>query len=210
MISVFIRTIIVYFFLLLLLKIMGKRQIGELEISELVSTLLISEIASIPIADPKIPLLYAIIPALFIAFVEIGIASLKNKSERIKHLVEGKSEYLIYKGKLHQDVLVKNRISINEVLSEMRVQGITDIADVYYATLEQNGKLTFVKREDASLVAHPILLDGAVDTEELAMLGLNEEWLEKILKKEGLKSSEVFLLTYSDGKSINIIRKEEK
>ena len=210
MISVFIRTIIVYFFLLLLLKIMGKRQIGELEISELVSTLLISEIASIPIADPKIPLLYAIIPALFIAFVEIGIASLKNKSERIKHLVEGKSEYLIYKGKLHQDVLVKNRISINEVLSEMRVQGITDIADVYYATLEQNGKLTFVKREDASLVAHPILLDGAVDTEELAMLGLNEEWLEKILKKEGLKSSDVFLLTYSDGKSINIIRKEEK
>ena len=105
MISVFIRTIIVYFFLSLLLKIMGKRQIGELEISELVSTLLISEIASIPIADPKIPLLYAIIPALFIAFVEIGIAALKNKSEKIKRAVEGKSEYIIYKGRLQCDVL---------------------------------------------------------------------------------------------------------
>ena len=92
----------------------------------------------------------------------------------------------------------------------MRVQGITDISLIYYATLEQNGKLTFVKREDAPSVAHPIIVDGAIDHEELERLELDDRWLEGILVKTGVKRSEVFLLTWSDSGAINIIRKEEK
>ena len=98
MTSIVVRTIIVYIILSFSLRIMGKRQIGELDVGELVSTLLISEIASIPIDDPDIPLMNAIIPILFILAIEIIISTLKNKSEKLKKIVEGTPEYIIYKG----------------------------------------------------------------------------------------------------------------
>ena len=96
MASIFIRTLIIYLFLSISLKIMGKRQIGELEVGELVSTLVISEVAALPIADPDIPLMNAIIPVLFIVCLEIIISSLKNKSEKLKKYIEGEPIFLIY------------------------------------------------------------------------------------------------------------------
>lgn len=146
MASILFRTVLVYLLLTLVLKIMGKRQIGELEVSELVSTLLISEIASLPIDDPDIPLLNAVIPILFILCMEIILSSLKNKLPLLKKWVEGKPVYLIYRGKLRQKVLDENRISINELLSEMRLQGIADIQDVAYAVLEQSGKISMIQK----------------------------------------------------------------
>ena len=146
MISIFIRTIIIYIILNVMLKIMGKRQIGELEVNELVSTLLISEIAALPISDTSIPLVPSVIPILFIASSEVIVSVIKNKSKTIKRLVEGEPSYIIYKGRLKQNILAENRISINEVLTEMRTQGIGDLGDVRYAILEQNGKISFIKK----------------------------------------------------------------
>ena len=145
MLSIFIRTIIIYILLSIMLKLMGKRQIGELEVNELVSTLLISEIAAIPISESNVPLLAAIIPIVFICTLEIFLSALKNKWHGLKHVVEGEPVYIIYKGKLLQDALDENRISINELLCEMRIQGIGSISEVYYAILEQNGKLSLLK-----------------------------------------------------------------
>ena len=98
MASIFFRIVLIYFFLSLTLKLMGKRQLGELEVGELVSTLLISEVAAIPIDDPDLPLLNALIPILFILSAEILLSSVKNRSEKLKRLIEGQPVYIIYKG----------------------------------------------------------------------------------------------------------------
>ena len=210
LVSIFIRTIIIYVLLSVMLKLMGKRQIGELEISELVSTLLISEIASIPIADGNLPLLTAIIPIVFISTLEILISALKNKWHGLKRVVEGKPVYIIYKGRLLQSELVKNRISINEVLTEMRTQDIGNISDIYYAVLEQNGKLSLLKKDECQSFAHPLILDTVTDTEALKRLGYNEEWLNARLKEKNLNKTDIFLLTVTDGGKVEIIERSEE
>lgn len=209
MTSIVVRTIIVYVILSFSLRIMGKRQLGELDVGELVSTLLISEIASIPIDDPDIPLTNAIIPILFILSIEIIISTVKNKSEKLKALVEGKPEYIIYKGKLLQSVLKDNRISVNELLSEMRSQGIGDINDIYYATVEQNGALSILKRGEGKMT-HPLIIDGKIIESNLIAHGYNEKWLKKQLSQRKLSQEDVFLMTVSDDGQINVIVKEEK
>lgn len=207
MTSIVIRTVIVYLILSFALRIMGKRQLGELDVSELVSTLLISEIASIPIDDPDIPLMNAIIPILFILAIEILLSTIKNKSEKLKGVIEGKPQYIIYKGRLLQNVLDENRISINELLSEMRTQGVGDIEEIYYAAIEQNGSLSILKKNDSQM-AHTIIIDGNVIESNLKALGYNEKWLKKHLKESKAKQDEVFLMTVDDGGKINLIRKE--
>ena len=124
MASIFIRTILIYVFLAISLKIMGKRQIGELEVNELVSTLVVSEVAALPVADPDIPLLNALLPVALIVCLEIIISAVKNKSEKLKRRIEGEPIFLVYRGKLQQKALCDNRMSVNELLCEMRMQEI--------------------------------------------------------------------------------------
>lgn len=207
MTSIVVRTIIVYVLLSFSLRIMGKRQLGELDVSELVSTLLISEIASIPIDDPDLPLLNAIIPILFILSVEILLSTLKNKSEKLKLAIEGRPEYIIYKGRLLQKVLSESRISINELLSEMRSQGIGNLNEVEYATIEQNGTLSILKKGQSEL-AHTIIIDGCIIEKNVKRLGYDEAWLKKRLAERKAKQDEVLLLTVNDSGEVNIIMKD--
>lgn len=208
--SIFIRTIIIYVILNIMLKVMGKRQIGELEVNELVSTLLISEIGALPISDTNIPLLPSIIPILFIASAEVLISIIKNKYALVKRVVEGEPVYIIYKGSLKQKALADNRISINEVLTEMRTQGIADIQDVRYAILEQNGKLSFLKNSDSPNIATPIIIDTQPDRKNLENSGFSIEWMESQLSNRSLSLSDVFLMTVNEDGVINIIEKEKK
>lgn len=221
MASIFFRIVLIYFFLSLTLKLMGKRQLGELEVGELVSTLLISEVAAIPIDDPDLPLLNALIPILFILSAEILLSSVKNRSEKLKRLIEGQPVYIIYKGKIRQKVLEDNRISVNELLSELRVLGIADISEVAYAILEQSGKLSVTLRADCQPItkegltqtsdpgiAHLIVADREVNEENLKALGYNRAWLDGVLSRYGVKLSEVFLLTVDDLGNTSLTRKE--
>ena len=223
MASIFLRTVLIYFFLSVALKLMGKRQIGELEVGELVSTLLISEIAAIPIDDPDLPLLNAVIPILFILSAEILLSAIKNHSAKLKHLIEGDPVYIIYKGKIRQQVLEDNRISINELLSELRVLGIADISDVYYAILEQSGKLSVTLRADCQPItkqalteerepgiAHLIVVDREVNETNLRALGYDRVWLNRVLAQHGVRLPEVYLLTVDDLGSTSLVKKEEK
>ena len=210
MVSIFIRTIIIYVLLSIALKLMGKRQIGELEINELVATLLISEIAAIPISDSQIPIFTAIIPIVFISTLEIFLSALKNRWHGLKSVVEGKPVYIIYKGRLLQETLDDNRISINELLCEMRIQGINSIDEIYYGILEQNGKISLLKTDSSTSFAHPIILDTVVDKETLARLGYNQGWLDKQLNTNGLSLDEVFLMTVTDNGNTNIIKRKKK
>ena len=202
-----VRTIIIYILLNFSLRIMGKRQIGELDVGELVSTLLISEIAAIPIDDTDIPLLNAIVPALLLLSFEIILSTVKNKSEKLKRRIEGEPVFLIYRGKLRQRALDENRLSVNELLSELRIQGAADISDVEYAVLEQNGNMSVVTKRDTAL-AHSLIIDGEVIEKTLKSMGYDEKWLQTRLEENKIKKCEVLLLTVNDSGDINIIRKD--
>ena len=208
MASIFVRTVIIYIFLAFSLKMMGKRQISELEVSELVSTLVVSEVAALPIADPDIPLLNAIIPIILIVCLEIIISSVKNKSESLKKCIEGTPVFLIYKGRLLQKALTDNRMSVNELLCEARMQGISSIKDVYYAILESNGKLSLFQKKDAHSFAHTLIIDTEINKNALSNLGYNEDWLKEKLENNKAKISDIFLMTVDDNGEIYIIRKE--
>ncbi len=207
LVSIVIRTLIIYVLLTFSLRVMGKRQLGELNVSELVSTLLISEIAAIPIADTDIPLFNAIIPLFFILSLEIILSTIKNKSEKLKHSFEGKPTYIIYKGRLLQKELSENRISINELLSELRYQGIGDPAEVEYAIIEQNGTLSVIKKGENSM-CHPIIIDGEILDEALKAAEKSKKWLEKTLKEKNTRKEDIFLMTVSDDGKINTIKKD--
>lgn len=209
MFSVLIKTLIMYVILTLLLKILGKRQIGELEASDLVCTLLISEIAAIPIADKNIPLAGAILPILFIGSIEVLISAIKNRSEKLKSAIEGVPTYIIYKGRLIQDSLVENRLSINEILSEMRQQGISDIADVYYAILEPGGKLSLLESYEGKRLAHPIIIDGKMNRDALREHCIKEDVVYRELETRGLVKDQVFLMTVNEIGEFKVIVKEK-
>ena len=209
MISILIRTIIIYVILNIMLKMMGKRQIGELEVNELVSTLLISEIASIPISDTYTPLLPSIAPILFIAALEVIVSVIKNKSEPIKRVIEGTPVYIIYKGRLIQKSLRENRISINELLCEMRTQGIGDISEIKYGILEQNGKVSLLKDDKSASIAKALIIDTHPNEATIKAEGLSLEWIESELGERGIDIKNVFLMTINDDGEINIIEKEK-
>ena len=209
MISIFIRTIVIYIILNIMLKLMGKRQIGELEVNELVSTLLISEIAAIPISDNNIALFPAITPIFFISAIEVIISSVKNKSAKIKHLIEGEPVYIIYKGRIQQKALRENRISINELLTEMRTQGIADVRDIRYGILEQNGKFSLLKASEKDNITKAIVIDSEPNEDNLNQEGLDTIWLSNLLKKRNLTLDEIFLMTISEKGDIDIILKEK-
>ena len=210
MVSILIRTILVYLILNIMLKLMGKRQIGELEVNELVSALLISEIAAIPISDTDAALLPSMIPIIFVSALEVIVSVIKNRSAKVKKIVEGIPSYIIYKGRLRQNALRENRISINEVMTDMRIQGIGDIRDIEYGILESNGKISFLKKEDKLNISQTLVLDAEIDQNNIRELGINEEWIHNQLKNQGLKIDDVFLLTISDDKSVYIIEKDKE
>ena len=205
MVAIVIRCLIMYILLTFSMRIMGKRQIGELDVGDLVSTLLISELAAIPIDDPDIPLLNAVIPILLLISLEIIISTIKNRSRLIKKAVEGRPVYIIYKGRILEDELIKNRISINELLGEMRGQNIFDISEIKYGIIEQNGIISFFKNSDTEF-AHSLIIDGELLSDTVKRLGV-EGAVEKVLKKE--KAENILLMTINDSGKINIIRRDK-
>ena len=205
MTSIFFRTTIIFIMLSLCMKLMGKREIGELEVGELVTTLLISEICSIPIDDPDIPLLNAIIPVVFIVSCEIIISFIKNKSRRLKKAVDGNTVYLINNGKINQKALRDNRISIEELFASIRQNGVGNLTDVSFCILEANGKISVIKND--STLSYILISDGERISELLKKRGLDESWLKKQLKS--FKENEVFLMTLDENGTVNIILKEE-
>ena len=194
MVSIFVRTFIIYLLLTLSMKIMGKREIGELDVGELVSTLLISEVAAIPIDDPDLPLMNAIVPILFILSLEILISYGKTRSNKLKMAIEGRAAYLIYKGKILEEALSENRLTLNELLSEIRTQGIADVEDVGYAILEQNGRISIIKRAEGEL-KHNLIIDGEYVAEEIEVSGVKIEDISNELKRKGVSAEQVMLMT---------------
>ena len=224
MITIFIRTLIVYLALTLSMRILGKRQLGELEVSELITTILISEIASMPISNQDIPLSYAIIPLVIIITFEIVISFISSKSPHFQKITSSPPSTLIYKGEIIQKELEKNRISSEELLSELRLKNIIDPSQVEYAILEQNGLLSVIPKakfhqptlEQLNIqetnygIMHIIISQGVWNEYNLKLLGKSKSYFQEHLKKRNLNEADIFLFTIDDAKNIRITTKENK
>ena len=223
MTTILIRTVIIYVFLISIMRLMGKRQLGELEVSELVSTIILSDIASLPICDQDIPLFYAIIPIITITFFEVSMSFLLTKAPCLKKLLSASPSILINKGKLDRRELSKNRISLDELISELRQKAVADISEVEYAIIEQNGKITVIpkaqysppKAADLGLLpketglCHILVSDGHIDKHGLKTMQKSPKWLQDILRKNKVKVKDVFLLTLNDNDNLTLIKKED-
>ena len=146
MITILFRTLIVYITLILIMRLMGKRQIGELEVTDLVTTLLISEIASLPITNHEIPVLAAVIPMITLLVLEVLSSWILVRFPRLRGLVSATPTVIIQHGRLNQTALRELRFSIEELMSEIRQQGLTELSQVECAILEKNGKLTILPK----------------------------------------------------------------
>lgn len=213
MLETVLKTVIIYIVIMLSLRIMGKRQMSQLEPSELVVAVLISDIAAAPIIDEHISLSEGIIPVVTLVICEVLVAVAMLKSVRFRSLMFGKPAILIENGVIDQSQMKKNRITIDELTEGLRAQGITDISTVKYAILETDGSLNILPYPAENPVTaklmginpedpgYPVIVidDGRVINENLVLKGLDEKWLKKELKKRNIGNErEVFLLTVDD------------
>ena len=202
------RTIILYFLIMAGLRLMGKRQIGELEPSELVLTMMVSDLATVPMQDFGIPLLNGLIPILCLLSLSMLLSLLSLKSLRLRGLICGQPTILIREGQIQQAAMRQNRFTLDELLEELRGQGISDPTTVKYAVLENSGQLSVLLRADQQPITPaqlkqpveddvflPIVLinDGLVIHQNLRKCSRDIKWLEKELSNRHLRSpSEVF------------------
>ncbi len=221
MLTILIRTVIVYVILLCIMRLMGKRQLGELEISELVTTLLLSEIASLPIENQSIPLVYAIIPLVTILTFEVTLSIILVKCPRLKNLASARPSVLIRHGFLDQKELRRIRISLDELISEVRQSGLSSLDEVDYAILEQNGKISIIPKKSAQPptakdmhlapaengIVHTMVADGKINRYNLQLLQLGNGWVDERLQAQGWGLEEVFFLGIDDSGKLYWIKK---
>lgn len=226
MITVLIRTLILYLLIVVGLRFMGKRQIGQLEPGELVLTMMISDLATVPMSDIGIPLLAGVLPILTLLAASLLLSQLSLKSLRFRTLLCGHPAVLIEDGKVCQEAMGKNRFTLDELLEQLRIQGISRIEDVKYAILENSGQLSVLpmasqkpptaaqqKLNVPDDVTLPTVLinDGQVLDRSLRLFGKGRPWLLRELNRRGFQGPEdVFLLTLDEQGTIFCIRKEAR
>jgi uncharacterized membrane protein YcaP (DUF421 family) len=209
-ITAFSRTIILYFLIMLALRVTGKWQLGQLEPSELVLTMMISDLAAVPMQDFGIPLAAGVIPILTLFSLSLLISHLALHHLRFRSLFFGTPSVLIRDGRVQQEIMRKNRYTIDELLEELRAQGYSSIEDIKYAVLENSGKLSLLPREKGDVTLPVVIIsDGRILDVNLKQRGLNRVWLEKQLAKQKISSpQEVFLLTVDEYNAVFLIKKE--
>ncbi|MBE6531310.1 MAG: DUF421 domain-containing protein [Ruminococcaceae bacterium] len=223
MLTILLRTIIIYIVLLIVMRLMGKRQIGELEISDLVTTFLLSEIASLPITDTNIPVAFAIIPMIVLLMFEVTSSWFLSRFPSLKNFLSARPATLISNGKINRKEMLHSRISIDELIGELRQNGISDISTVRYAILEQNGKISVIQNASSSTpsaedfnikvcdngIDHILISDGSINKHSLKVLNISIEDIEKILEKKDLKKNDVYLMLIDDNQNVKIFKKDE-
>ena len=206
---IFIRTIVIYMLLLAVMRLSGKRQIGEIQISELVTTFLLSDIASYPLTDPAIPLLNAVVPIFTIIPLEIIFSFLTTKSTQLKKILDGNPSIIILHGKIQKKEMSHVRLSMEDLLCELRLKNIASVSDVDYAIVEQNGQISVFQKKEEPL-SHAVVIDGILNEKLLRKIGKNKHWLNQILHENNIGDlHNIFLLSVTDGGSVTLIRQNE-
>ena len=224
MLIAFIRAVILLVTVMISLRLMGKRQIGELQPTELVTTILLSEVAAVPMQDNDIPMLNSIVAVCVLVGVEILLGALGVKSDRFRSVMQGNSVMLIKDGVLDQKNMKKLRYNLDDVLEALRQKDVFDISDVQYAFAETNGSLSVLLKpgkrplsaEEAGKappdtgVATSVVMDGRVIDAKLAECGVTERQVRHMIKEAGVKQRDVFLLTVNKLGQVNLIEREKE
>jgi len=224
MITALIRTVILYVLVITVLRLMGKRQIGELEPGDLVLAMMLSDLAAVPMQDFGIPLLAGVIPIVTLLALSMLLSYLALHNLRFRELVCGTPSVLIRRGVLQQEAMRKNRYTLDELLEELREQGYSSVQEVKYAILENSGQLSILPwtrcqpptAEQLGMdigddMTMPVILidDGRVLKKNLTFCGRDEHWLKQELKRQGFSApQEIFLLTLDEQGSVFCVGKE--
>ena len=216
-----LRTLILYVIITTAVRLMGKRQVGELQSSELVITMLISELAAIPMQETGTPLLSGVVPILTLVVCEILVSVLMVKCRRFRRLMCGSPVVLIRSGKLDQKQMNRLRYTVEDLSEALRQQGVFDPDEVDTAMIETNGRLSILKNAlseppDAKLLGMDaktefwtvVVDDGCFCSQSAQLIGCRREWLGAVLKKEKCTLRDVFLMTANSEKKYRIVRKE--
>lgn len=223
MLVIFFRTIILYFAVVMALRLMGKRQVGQLQPSELVIAIMISEVASIPMQNIGVPLFSGIIPVLTLIIAEVILSFIGLKNQKIRRILTGRPSILIQKGKVKEKELRKTRFSVEDLLEELRINNYPDITEVEYAILETNGRLSIVPKtearpvtvKDMNINAPPtqltyiVIADGVVDTKMLKRANKDINWLKKQLSYQNVQNHKDVLLAVIDSNGGLFVQKKE-
>lgn len=218
---VFARTIILYLFVVIVMRIMGKRQIGELQPFELVIAIMLSELAAVPMQDPGIPLINGIIPILTLMCIEIIISVLTLKFQKLRKFVCGVPSILIEHGKLNEFEMQKQRFNLDDLMEDLRLLGYLDISDIEYAIVENSGKMSIIPKSNASFPTKKdlkikcndsklpigIILDGKLNKENLKISGYNENWLIKQLANNNIDKYEDTFIAILDSSGKLFVQK---
>lgn len=222
MILSYIRTIFLYLVLIAVIRLMGKRQIGQMEASEFVVTMLVANLAAIPMQDEGVPLHSGLVPILTILGVEFVLTALSMASLRFRQLLCGKPVILIENGKILQDNLRRTRVTLDELTGHLREKDILDLSTVQFAILETDGNLSvfpYPKHRPATAkeagistekqyLPITIIGDGQVYPQNLVLAGKNQAWLNQVLQQKGASLSDTWLLTVDASDHICFLRKE--
>ena len=211
MFHVILRTIFFYFFVILCYRLMGKREVGQLGIIDLMVSILIAELIAISIENIEDSVWLTITPIIILVVLEIVLAFISIKSRKIRTFFDGKPSLIICNGKINYNEMVKQRYSMDNLLLSLRQKEIKNIEDVEYAFLEPNGKLSIFKYnllKTSSAYPMPLILDGSIQKKALKYIKKNQTWLEDILINKGLSIKDIFYCFYKN-KKLFIIRKSE-
>ena len=224
MTTILIRTLIIYVSFMIIMRFMGKRQLGELEISDLVTTLLISEIASLPLTNNDIPLSHALLPILVLTSLEVLLSGALLKIPMLKKIFSFRPAVLIHHGKPDPIAMRSVRLSAEELLSQLRQKDVADPGEVEYAILEPNGQLSIVKKAKAQQATleqlgikaqehgmmHMIICDGEINPHNLRLAGKDDRWVEAFLLTHRIRLEDVFLLLVDDNGEARLYPKEKE
>lgn len=209
MLIVFFRSIILYILVLIVMRLMGKREIGQLQPFELAIAIMIADLASIPMSDIGIPIMDGIIPILGLLVMHLLISFINLKSMKMRAFICGKPSILIYRGKINEEVMRKERFTINELQERLRSNNVYDIGDVEYAILETSGQVSVIEKpnkrmvtpEDLNIepeyegISYDLVIDGKIMNENLKILNKDYNWLEYEVRKFNMKPEEALLVT---------------
>lgn len=223
MLITFFRAIILYIIVLIVMRLMGKREIGQLQPFELAISIMIADLASIPMTETGIPISNGIIPILGLLVMHLIISMINLKSSKAREIICGKPRILVFRGKIDEKALKNERISINELEERLRSNNIMNLGDVEFAILETSGEITVVQKpnkrtttpEDFGImpeyegISYDLIVDGKIMKENLRKIGKNEQWLKKQVEKFDAKPYEVLVATI-DGKNQFFCQKREK
>lgn len=203
-----IRTLILYILVIASMRIMGKRQIGELQPSELVVAIMISDLAAVPMQTIDIPLLTGIVPVLTLLVAEVTMSFVSLKSRKARKYITGEPSIIINKGHINERELEKARFTLNDLMEELRLSGYPDVSKVDMAILETNGEISIIEESKDNMTEFPYILvsDGEINKAELSRSGKTEEWLKKKLNGD-IKS--IFLASLNSDGELLVQRKEK-